>query len=82
MENRSNLLGGVRVLTGRDAEGEPIMAVPFVAMANRAKTAQEVWVIQRGLKPSDAWWEGRLYRNAQESNIKSVAPSPTEKDAK
>ena len=82
VENRSNLLGGVRVVTGRDAEGKPIMAVPFFAMANRVKTAQEVWTIQRGLKPSDAWWEGRLYRKAHEAMIKSVAPSPTEKDAK
>ena len=82
VENRFDLLGGVRVVTGRDAEGKPIMAVPFYAMANRAKTVQEVWTLQRGLKPSDAWWEGRLYRNAHETMIKSVAPSPTEKDAK
>ena len=82
IESRSELLGGIRVIKGQDVDGKPIVAVPFYAMANREKTVQEVWTIQRGLKPSDAWWEGRLYRNAHETMTKSIAPSPTEKDAK
>ena len=79
---RADLLGGVRVVTGQDAEGKPVMAVPFYAMANREKTAQEVWVRQRGMKPGDAWWEGHLYRPAHKTTTKSIAPSPTEKDAR
>ncbi len=82
VEERAELLGGVRVVTGQDAEGKPVMAVPFYAMANREKTAQEVWVRQRGMKPGDAWWEGHLYRPAHKTTVKSVAPSPTEKDAR
>ena len=82
LEDRPDLLGGIRVITGRDANGKPILAVPFYAMANREKTVQEVWTVQRGLKPSDAWWEGRLYRNTHKTMTKSIAPSPTEKDAK
>ncbi len=82
VEDRPDLLGGIRVVTGWDADGKPIMAVPFFAMANREKTSQEVWTVQRGLKPSDAWWEGRLYRDAHGTMTKSIAPSPTQKDAK
>jgi uncharacterized protein len=82
VEARPDLLGGVRVITGEDAEGGRFVAIPFYAMANRAKSVQEVWTTQRGWKASDAWWEGRLYRNANETMQKAVAPSPTEKDAK
>ncbi len=70
------------MVTGVDADGKPVMAVPFYAMANREKTAQEVWVRQRGMKPVDAWWEGHLYRTAHKVAVKSVAPSPTEKDGR
>ncbi len=79
---RADLLGGVRVVTGQDADGKPVMAVPFYAMANREKTAQEVWVRQRGMKPGDAWWEGRLYRPAHKITVRSVAPGPTQKDGR
>jgi hypothetical protein len=51
-------------------------------MANREKTAQEVWVRQRGMKPGDAWWEGRLYRPAHKITVRSVAPGPTQKDGR
>ncbi len=82
VEARPDLLGGVRVVTGDDAEGKGFVAIPFYAMANRAKSVQEVWIMQRGWKASEAWWEGRLYRNADVTVQKAVAPSPTEKDAK
>ncbi len=82
VEARNELLGGIRVVTGADAGGRPFVAIPFYAMANRAKSVQEVWVSQRGWKPGDAWWEGRLYRHAGERMQPAVAPSPTEKDAK
>ena len=81
-ENAPICWGGVRVVTGQDADGKPVMAVPFYAMANREKTAQEVWVRQRGMKPGDAWWEGHLYRPAHKVTVKGVAPSPTEKDGR
>jgi len=82
VEASADLLGGVRVVTGHDAEGRGFVAIPFYAMANRAKSVQEVWVTQRGGKASDAWWEGRLYRNANETMPAAIAPSPTEKDAR
>lgn len=82
VEPRGDLLGGVRVITGNDAEGREFVAIPFYAMANRAKSVQEVWVTQRQGKPSNAWWEGRLYRNANETMPEAIAPSPTEKDAR
>ncbi|MBL9134731.1 MAG: glycoside hydrolase family 127 protein [Verrucomicrobiales bacterium] len=82
VESRPELLGGIRVITGNDAEGRPIVAIPFYAMANRTNSVQEVWISQRGRTPSDAWWEGRLYRNANETKQAAVAPSPTEKDAR
>lgn len=81
-EPRADLLGGVRVITGIDAEGQGFVAIPFYALANRAKSVQEVWTRQRGRKPSDAWWEGQLYRKVTQPSPKDVAPSPTEKDAR
>ncbi|MBN2473320.1 MAG: glycoside hydrolase family 127 protein [Pirellulales bacterium] len=61
-EYRPDLLGGVTVVRGHTADGQAFTAVPFFALANRDKSWQKVWVAQRGLKPSSAWWEGRLYR--------------------
>jgi hypothetical protein len=82
VEARADLLGGVRVVTGDDAEGKRFVAIPFYAMANRAKSVQEVWTTQRGWKASEAWWEGRLYRNVNQTMPKAIAPSPTEQDAR
>jgi DUF1680 family protein len=82
VESKPDLLGGIRVITGDTADGKRFTAIPFYALANRAKSTQEVWATQRGWKPGDAWWEGRLYRNANESMPTAIAPSPTEKDAK
>ncbi len=82
VEARADMLGGIRVITGDDADGKRFTAIPFYAMANRALSVQEVWTRQRGWKASDSWWEGRLYRNAHETRTKAVPPSPTEKDAK
>jgi DUF1680 family protein len=82
VQNRPDLLGGIRVVTGKDVDGKAIMAVPFYALANREKSTQEVWVNQRGYKPGDAWWEGRLYRTARSTMKNDLAPSPTEKNAK
>jgi DUF1680 family protein len=62
VEHRPELLGGVSVIRGVAADGQPILAVPFYALANRGKSAQEVWVAQAGLKATDAWWLGALYR--------------------
>ncbi|MHB1034028.1 MAG: glycoside hydrolase family 127 protein [Pirellulales bacterium] len=61
-EQRPELLGGVTVVRGRTADNQPFLAIPFHALANREKSAQEVWIAQRGIKPSAAWWLGSLYR--------------------
>ena len=62
VEHRPGLLGGVSVLRGTAANGRPIQAIPFYALANRGRSWQEVWVEQEGVKPSDDWWLGALYR--------------------
>jgi DUF1680 family protein len=64
VEPRPELLGGISVICGVDAQGRPILAIPFYALANRGKSAQEVWVEQEGLRPSDDWRLGALYRPA------------------
>jgi uncharacterized protein len=61
IERRTDLLGGVAVIHCRSADGKPLQAIPFYALANRQKSSQEVWIAQRGVKPSSAWWEGRVY---------------------
>lgn len=62
VEPQSGLLGGVTVIRGQAANGQPIQAIPFYALANRGPSAQEVWVEQQGLPPTDDWWLGALYR--------------------
>ncbi|MFI5380337.1 MAG: hypothetical protein ACHRHE_13640, partial [Tepidisphaerales bacterium] len=57
-----DLLGGITVIRGKSADGKPFVAIPFYALANRGKSAQEVWIRQRGIKPSSAWWASKLYR--------------------
>jgi DUF1680 family protein len=62
VERRPDLLAGVVAIRGIAANGRAIQAIPFYALANRGKSAQEVWVEQRGLQRSDDWWLGALYR--------------------
>jgi hypothetical protein len=62
VEHRPELLGGVTAIEGTTAEGRKFLAIPFYALANRSKSAQEVWTPQRSLKPDNSWWTGRLYR--------------------
>jgi DUF1680 family protein len=59
---RTNLLGGIMMITGKRADRQPFAAIPFYTLANRGKSSQEVWVGLENLKPSEAWWEGKLYR--------------------
>jgi uncharacterized protein len=59
---RRDFLGGVAVIKAKSDDGNPITAIPFYALANRDKSSQEVWVQQKGLESSQAWWEGKLYR--------------------
>ncbi len=61
VERRPELLGGITVLRGVNAQGQPIQAVPFYTLANRGKSTQEVWVDQAGLKDNADWWLGALY---------------------
>jgi DUF1680 family protein len=62
VEHRADLLGGVSVIRGVDAGGQPVLAVPFFALANRGPATQEVWVEQQDLEPTADWWLGALYR--------------------
>jgi uncharacterized protein len=65
-ERRTDLLGGLMVIRGRAASGQPVQAIPFYALANRGKSSQEVWVEQDGLKVTSEWWLGELYRALRE----------------
>ncbi len=70
-EHRTNFLGGVTVIKGVASDGAPIEAIPFYALANRGKSSQEVWVEQQGLKLTDDWWLGDLYRShARQSTMR------------
>jgi len=62
VEPRPDLLGGVTVIRSVAADGQPLQAIPFFALANRGKTTQEVWVDQSKLTLTNAWWLGSLYR--------------------
>lgn len=62
---RREELGGVVVIKSTDEENRPLTAIPFYALANRGKSSQEVWLRQKALKTTDAWWEGKLYRPAK-----------------
>jgi hypothetical protein len=65
IQHRPELLGGITVIRTRSSRGEPLVAVPFYALANRQKAAQEVWVNQKAYRPESTWWLGRLYRPVQ-----------------
>jgi len=69
-ERRADLLGGVWVVKGTAPDGKPLLAVPFYTLANRAKSSQEVWAVQAGLRPDASWWEGRLYRPVSRERLK------------
>jgi uncharacterized protein len=60
--HQPELLGGVTVIRGVAANGQPIQAIPFFAMANRGNSTQEVWVEQENLAVTGDWWLGALYR--------------------
>ena len=62
VEHRDAWLGGLTVIHGVAADGRPLRAIPFYALANREKSWQEVWLLQQGLSADASWWEGRLYR--------------------
>ena len=65
-EHRSDLLGGVTVVTGVDRKGRKITAVPYYAWDHREPGEMIVWVRQDGKtrrpKTDDPSWEGKLYR--------------------
>jgi hypothetical protein len=69
------LLGGVTVIRGVAANGEPIQAIPFFAMANRGDSTQEVWVEQENLAVTGEWWLGALYRPLRLEQISEPDPA-------
>jgi hypothetical protein len=62
VEHRPDLLGGITVICGVAADGRPIQAIPFFALANRGNSTQETWIEQDPLITTDDWWLGALYR--------------------
>jgi len=69
VEHKPEMLGGITIIKGKTANGVPFSAIPFYVLANRAKSRQEVWVGQGGLKRDDNWWLGNLYRSLESSEI-------------
>lgn len=69
VEHKPEMLGGITVIKGKTANGAPFLAIPFYVLANRAKSRQEVWVGQGGLKRDDNWWLGNLYRSLESREI-------------
>ncbi len=66
IESRPDWLGGVTVIHGTTADAKSFDAIPFYALANRGKAAQEVWATQCYVGLGDSWWLGRLYRPLEE----------------
>jgi len=62
VEHRDDFLGGVTVIKGTTADNKPFTAIPFYALANRDKSQQEVWLVQKDKKDDESGWEGKLYR--------------------
>jgi DUF1680 family protein len=68
-EYRPDFLGGVTVIKGKSAKGKPFLAIPFYALANRAKSSQVVWLPQDGKKENLTGWENKLYRPLAPSTL-------------
>jgi DUF1680 family protein len=63
------LLGGIIEIHGATAQGEPLTAIPFYAIANRGKTPMHVWLMQEG-EPADndtIAWDGEMLYRAMET---------------
>ena len=65
------------MVRGRTADNQPFLAIPFYALANREKSAQEVWIAQRGIKPIATWWLGSLYRPLGKAGSPDEPPPPS-----
>ncbi len=65
VEYRPDLLGGVTVLQTQAADGRPLLAIPFYALANREPSTQQVWIAQPDATHRADWWQGDLYRSAE-----------------
>ncbi len=63
-EHRPDLLGGTTVIQTQAADGRPLLAIPFYALANRAPSTQQVWIAQPDTARRADWWQGKLYRPA------------------
>jgi uncharacterized protein len=74
VEKRPDLLGGVTVIRGTTASGQPFQAIPFYTLANRGKSVQEIWVEQKGLALDASWWLGALYRPMPQKQPSGKAP--------
>jgi len=72
-EFRPELLGGVTVITGKDAFGRPLTAIPYYAWDHREPGEMVVWVTQLGksrmAEVDLAGWQGRLYRPLDPSTL-------------
>jgi DUF1680 family protein len=66
---RREQLGGITEIHGAAAQGGPLTAIPFYAIANRRKTPMRVWLNQEG-KPADddtIGWDGEMLYRAMEA---------------
>jgi uncharacterized protein len=74
VEHRKDLLGGVTVITGVDADGRKVTAVPYYAWDHRAPGEMAVWVRQEGkatdAKADDPTWKDRLYRRLDPASLR------------
>lgn len=63
-EYRKDLLGGVTVLHGKQADGTSFTAVPLYTWDNRSSGQMNVWLKQRGKSQNMdvTGWKGKLYR--------------------
>jgi len=55
-------LGGTTVIRGKTAANTTFTAIPFYALANRAKSSQAVWLRQKDKKVKTTGWDNSLYR--------------------
>ena len=61
VEERDDLLGGVKVINASDKSGAAIMAVPFYALANRTASRQTVWLRSEGTTAAENFPKDALY---------------------
>jgi len=77
-QHRSDLLGGVTVLSGQTRDGRAVTAIPYYAWDHREPGGMAVWVIQDGKSRTpaadDPAWKERLYRPLDPATLGPSVP--------